>query len=113
MTLPDAYVWAAIAGLVVVVFATRNVFLVLPEHWQPRGALERALRHAPLAALVALTVPPSIEGAVAAGGQLAAVWHDGRLPAALAALLVARFTASPFAGLAAGCLVLFVSGLGA
>lgn len=107
MTLPDAYVWAAIAGLAVVVFATRNVFVVLPSRWQPRGALERALRHAPLAALVALTVPAALDGAIAAGWQPAAAWHDARLPAAVAAVLAARWAGSPFVGLAAGMAVLF------
>ena len=47
MRLSDAQVWGAIAGLVVMVFLTRNAFLVVPMRWQPRGAVERALRHAP------------------------------------------------------------------
>jgi branched-subunit amino acid transport protein len=110
MTLPDAYAWTAIVGLVVVVFVTRNVFLVLPARWQPRGALERALRTAPLAALVALTVPAALDGAIAAGWQPAVAWHDARLPAAVATLLAARWAGSPFVGLAAGVLVLFSIG---
>ena len=43
MRLTDAQVWGAIAGLVVVVFLTRNVFVVVPPRFQPRGAIERAL----------------------------------------------------------------------
>jgi len=110
MTLPEAYVWTAIAGLIVVVFVTRNVFLVLPAGWQPRGALERALRTAPLAALVAITVPAALDGAIAAGWQPAGAWYDARLPAAVATVLAARWAGSPFAGLAAGALVLFSIG---
>ena len=110
MSLPDAYVWSAIAGLVVVVFVTRNAFLALPRRFLPSGAVERALRFAPLAALVALTVPAAAEAWLAPGGSLAVAWHDGRLPAALATLAVARAARSPFPGLVAGIVVLFALG---
>ena len=113
MTLPDGYVWAATAGLVVVVLATRNAFTVLPARLQPRGAAERALRFAPLAALVALTVPDAFAVALAPDGGWAAAWADGRLPAAIATVGVARLARSPFPGLAAGVATLFaVGGLG-
>lgn len=110
MTAGDLHAWAAIAGLVVVVFATRNVFVALPRRLHPRGAVERALRFAPLAALIALTVPPASEALLAPGGGWAAAWHDGRLPAALVTLVVARLARSPFAGLAAGVVVLLALG---
>jgi branched-subunit amino acid transport protein len=110
MTLTETQIWAAIAGLVVVVFLTRNVFVVLPPRWQPRGAVERALRHAPLAALVALTVPPALGPLLEAGVGAAAVWHDARLPAAVATLLAAWLSRSPFVGLAAGTAALFAIG---
>ena len=110
MTPAGAYVWAAIAGLVVVVFVTRNAFVALPRRLHPRGAIERALRFAPLAALVALTVPAAFETALAPGGGWIAAWHDGRLPAALATVAVARVARSPFAGLAAGVAALLALG---
>jgi branched-subunit amino acid transport protein len=110
MSLSDAQVWAAIAGLVVVVFLTRNVFVVVPPRLQPRGAVERALRHAPLAALVALTVPQVVGPLLGAGVDLAAAWHDARLPAAIATLVGARIAGSPFPGLAAGVVVLLAIG---
>jgi branched-subunit amino acid transport protein len=110
MRLSDVQVWAAIAGLVAVVFVTRNVFVVVPPRWQPRGAMERALRHAPLAALVALTVPQVVGPLIDAGVDVTALWHDARLPAAVATLLGARIGGSPFAGLAAGVVVLLSIG---
>jgi branched-subunit amino acid transport protein len=106
----DLYVWTAIAGLVTVVFATRNVFLALPHRMQPTGALERALRFAPLAALVALTIPPAFTAWFQPGAGWLDVWHDGRLPAAVATLGVSRWAGTPFPGLAAGILVLLALG---
>lgn len=106
----DLYVWAAIAGLVVVVFATRNAFVALPRRLQPTGTLEHALRFAPLAALVALTVPAAAEAWLAPGAGWIDAWHDARLPAAVATIVVARLARSPFPGLIAGVVVLF--GLG-
>jgi branched-subunit amino acid transport protein len=113
VTLPDGYAWAAIAGLVVVVFVTRNAFMALPRRFQPTGAFERALRFAPLAALVALTVPAAAEAWLVPGAGWLDVWHDARLPAAVATVAVARIARSPFAGLAAGVAVLLaIGGLG-
>jgi branched-subunit amino acid transport protein len=110
MKLTDLEIRVAILGLVVVVFATRNVFVVVPARWQPRGAVERALRHAPLAALVALTVPQVVGLLLAESLEWSAIWHDARLPAAAATLAVARIANSPFAGLAAGIAVLLALG---
>jgi len=108
--LTDLQIWLAILGLVVVVFATRNVFMVLPSSVRPRGGFERALRHAPVAALVALTVPPAAGGLLEAGWDPAAVWHDGRMPAALVTVAVSRLAGSPFPGLAAGVALLLTLG---
>jgi branched-subunit amino acid transport protein len=105
-----AYVWAAIVGLVVVVFVTRNVFVVLPARWQPRGRLERALRQAPLAALVALTVPSAGAVLFEPGWDLAGLWRDARLPAAAVTVMVSWAARSPFPGLAAGVATLFAIG---
>lgn len=113
MSAHDLYVWSAIAGLVVVVFVTRNAFLALPRRFQPTGALERALRFAPLAALVALTVPPALEAWLEPGAGWLEAWHDGRLPAAVATVAVSRWAGTPFPGLAAGIAVLLaIGGLG-
>lgn len=110
MKLSDAQIWVAIAGLVVLVFVTRNLFTVLPVRFQPRGIVERGLRHAPLAALTALVVPQAAGALLSDQVTPAAVWQDGRLPAAVAALLVARLARNPFAGLLAGTAVLLFIG---
>jgi branched-subunit amino acid transport protein len=53
----DLELWVLLVALVGVTLLARGFFLVLPARWQPKGALERALRAAPLAALVAITLP--------------------------------------------------------
>ena len=110
MSAHDLYVWSAIAGLVVVVFATRNAFVALPRRFQPTGALERALRFAPLAALVALTVPPALQAWLEPGAGWLDAWHDGRLPSAVVTVVVSRLARSPFPGLAAGVVTLLALG---
>ena len=70
--------------------------------WQPHDVFERALRHAPLASLVALATLSMAEALIALGDSLAWGWFDDRLPAALAALLVLRPARSVFPGWAAG-----------
>lgn len=110
MSAREGYVWTAIAGLVIVVFVTRNVFVVLPSRWQPRGRFERALRQAPLAALVALTVPAAGAVLLEPGWDFAALWRDARLPAAVVTVAVSWAARSPFPGLAAGVATLLAIG---
>lgn len=95
----------AIAGLAAVVFITRNVFVVLPAALQPRGALERALRHVPIAALAALTLPQSLVVLRSASPDLMLVLTDARLPAAVVTVLVAWWWRSALWGMLAGCAV--------
>ena len=71
-------------ALVGVTLVARCFFLVLPQRWQPRGALERALRAAPLAALVAITLPEILRTSVLADAATPLQWlGDPRLLAAL------------------------------
>lgn len=72
----DAHLWIAILALAGVTVLTRGVFL-LPRR-EPRlpDWLASGLRHAPLAALMAVVVPEVLRGsasAAASGG-----WHDPR-----------------------------------
>jgi branched-subunit amino acid transport protein len=88
-TYDDASLWGLLALLVLVTLVARNFFLVLPRRWQPRGALERALRAAPLAALVAITVPEILRtGVLAPDAGGLGLLLDARLLAALALLAV-------------------------
>lgn len=57
MTVTPAQIWSLIALLALVTLVARNLFLLLPPTWQPRGQVAEALRYAPLAALLAITVP--------------------------------------------------------
>ena len=71
-------------ALVGVTLVARCFFLVLPQRWQPRGALERALRAAPLAALVAITLPEILRTSVLADAATPLQWlSDPRLLAAM------------------------------
>jgi hypothetical protein len=114
-------------GLVLVVTGTRVVFLYLPASWRPRGSVERALRYAPLAALVALAVPqvflamlepagmpPDVAGGAGGAAPAAAAWFpallaDGRVLSAAVLLVVGAWTRQPLAGLAAGVAVLLLT----
>jgi branched-subunit amino acid transport protein len=92
-------------GLALVVTCSRLVFLYLPASWRPRGGVERALRYAPLAALVALTVPHALAPVLVPDATLASIWVDRRLPAAVVLLIAAAWTRNPFIGLASGAAV--------
>jgi branched-subunit amino acid transport protein len=73
----------AILGLGVITLLTRGFFL-LPEREVPIPLwLREALRHAPLAALVAVVAPEVIMS----NGQLIQTWQDARLYAAAAGAL--------------------------
>jgi branched-subunit amino acid transport protein len=72
-----------IVGLAVITVLTRGFFL-LPEREVPIPSwLREALRHAPLAALVAVAIPEI----VLTQGRLIHTWQDARLYAALAGAL--------------------------
>lgn len=92
MTQSPAQVWTLIALLTLVTLVARNLFLLLPPAWQPRGQVAEALRYAPLAALLAITAPEIVRDV--RGLPLApALLADPRLAAAVvltAALLLSR-----------------------
>jgi len=96
------FVWTTIAVVAVIVAAGRWVFLLLPRDWRPRGLLEQALSHAPLAALAALVAPqvlaPLLEPAAGSPAALA----DPRLLSAMAAIAVVHWRRSVFLGVVAG-----------
>jgi len=101
-------IWALIAGLALVTLVARSFFLVLPRRWQPRGRVEQALRYAPLAALLAITVPEIVQQLPAAlhqdtpGSMWRAVATDARFVSALVLAAVILRTRHALWGLAAG-----------
>lgn len=103
---PDAVRFlVTVAGVALIVWGTRSVFLWAPRAMQPGPVLERALRHAPLASLVALVAPEACGALLADPLTWSAVWRDARLPATVATLAVGAWRRHPLAGLTAGAVV--------
>ena len=97
--------WLLIALLALLTLVSRSFFVLLPRRWQPRGRVEQALRYAPLAALLAITVPEVVKQLPAALQQAAPAWalaSDARLVAALVLAAVIRLTRHTLWGLLAG-----------
>jgi len=96
-----------IALLALLTLLSRSFFVLLPRRWQPRGRVEQALRYAPLAALLAITVPEVVQQLPAALQQATPAWAlatDARLVSALLLAAVIRLTRHTLWGLAAGTL---------
>lgn len=118
MAMSATGVWTTIALLTLAIVALRNAFLVAPRAWLPRGIVERALRYAPLAALVALVAPEVLHSllepaapeaaraaAAAAPGQFAALAADPRLLSAAVLVVVGRIGGNAFVALASAVAV--------
>jgi branched-subunit amino acid transport protein len=97
--------WTLIALLSLVTLVARSFFVLLPRRWQPRGRVEQALRYAPLAALLAITVPEVVRQLPTALQHSAPAWAlatDPRLIPALVLATVIRLTRHTLWGLLAG-----------
>ena len=94
--------WALIAGMGVVAFFSRAIFVLPGSHLRLPGTAERVLRYAPAAALMAIVVPDlaSVQGAVSISIA------NPRLVAGLVAFALAATTRSILATIAGGMLVL-------
>jgi len=108
MKTSPAGIWAAILMLSAIIILLRALYLYAPRRWQPRGAVARALRYAPMAAIVAVVAPE-----VAAPLREAAVFDvrvllDARLLSAFALLVVGRLTGNMLVAIAAGAVVLIL-----
>lgn len=99
---------ALVAGLCVVTLVARNLFLVLPPRWHPRGWVEQALRVAPLAALLAITVPEITRDV----GLAPATWLDARLMAAVALVAVVALGGKALWALGVGAVVFVAMSVG-
>jgi branched-subunit amino acid transport protein len=103
--------WLLIALLALLTLVSRSFFVLLPRRWQPRGRVEQALRYAPLAALLAITVPEVVKQLPTALHQAAPAWaiaSDARLVSALVLAAVIRLTRHTLWGLAAGTVTFLV-----
>jgi branched-subunit amino acid transport protein len=96
------FVWALIAGMAVIAFFTRAVFILPGSHLRLPPTAERVLRYAPAAALMAIIVPDI----VMAHGALSISIENPRLVGGLVAFALAASTRSVFATIAGGMLAL-------
>jgi branched-subunit amino acid transport protein len=97
-------VWVVIALLTLVVFLSRNLFVIFGERFKPTGRLSQALEFAPLAALVAIVVPEFVTAFNAHGTSLAGHIVDGRALAGLTSIVVGSLTRNSLYALVSGTL---------
>lgn len=97
-------VWVVIGLLALVVFASRNLFVIFGERFKPKGRLSQALEFAPLAALVAIVVPEFVTAFDIHGISLTEHIVDGRVLAGLTAIIVGSSTRNSLYALLSGTL---------
>ena len=96
------FVWTLIAGMALIAFLTRAVFILPGSRLRLPPTAERVLRYAPAAALMAIIVPDI----VLAHGALSISIENPRLVGGLVAFALAASTRSVFATIAGGMLAL-------
>ena len=96
------FVWALIAGMALIAFFTRAVFVLPGRHLRLPPTAERVLRYAPAAALMAIIVPDI----ALAHGAFAISIENPRFVGGLVAFALAVSTRSILATIAGGMLAL-------
>jgi branched-subunit amino acid transport protein len=104
--------WLVIALLTLVIFVSRNLFVIFGERFQLKGRLSQALDFAPLAALVAIVVPEFVIAFESHGLSIAAHLADGRMFAGIAAITVGVVTRNSLYALIAGAICYLVLAMG-
>lgn len=84
----DLYVWISIAGLMLITFLTRAGLIIWSREFVLPRRLQRALRFAPMAAIVAIIVP----SVLFSQGQIDLSLTNPRLPAIFAGFVAWWFT---------------------
>jgi branched-subunit amino acid transport protein len=100
--------WLVIGLLTVVIFTSRNLFVIFGERLQPKGRFSQALDFAPLAALVAIVVPEFVSAIELHGASLPAHAADGRVLAGATAIIIGIATRNSLYALVAGAFCYFV-----
>lgn len=105
--LPDVRVWGLVAGLAVIAFVARAAFILPGSRLSLPPTVERVLRYAPAAALVAIIVPDlfRVDGVVTL-----AVDHP-RVVAGVVAFVVAARTRNILWTIVCGMAALYLAGL--
>jgi branched chain amino acid efflux pump len=96
--------WALIAGMALIAFLTRGIFILPGSHLRLPATAERVLRYAPAAALMAIILPDL----ATAQGALSISVENPKLVAGLVAFAFAAATRSILATIAGGMLVLLL-----
>jgi branched-subunit amino acid transport protein len=100
--------WLVIALLTLVIFVSRNLFVIFGERFQLKGRLSQALDFAPLAALVAIVVPEFVNAIETHGVSVAAHLADGRVLAGFIAVTVGILSRNSLYALVSGAICYLV-----
>lgn len=101
----DVYAWALIVGLAVVAFVARAVFILPGSRLQLPPTVDRVLRYAPAAALVAIIVPDLFR----VDGVVTMTVDNPRLAAGIVAFAVAAWTRNILLTITCGMVVLAIA----
>jgi branched-subunit amino acid transport protein len=96
--------WLVIALLTLVIFASRNLFVIFGERFQPKGRLSQALDFAPLAALVAIVIPEFVIAFETHGVSVASHAADGRVFAGVVAVTLGILSRNSLYALMSGAI---------
>jgi branched-subunit amino acid transport protein len=102
----EVHVWLLIVGLAAIAFVSRAIFIVPGSRLSLSPTMERVLRYAPAAALVAIIVPDlfRVDGAVTFSID------NPRVVAGTVAFIVAATTRNILLTIVTGMAVLFLAG---
>jgi branched-subunit amino acid transport protein len=103
----DWFDWALVAGMALVAFITRAIFVLPGSHLRLPPTAERILRYAPAAALMAIIVPEL----ALAHGALAISIDNPRLVGGLVAFAIAAATRSIMLTIVGGMVALTLARL--
>jgi branched-subunit amino acid transport protein len=104
---PELYAWGLIVGLGVVAFFARGVFILPGSRLQLPPALDKVLRYAPAAALVAIIVPDLFR----VDGTVTMALDNPRLVAGAVAFGIAAWTRNILLTIGVGMAALLVARL--
>lgn len=101
----DLHAWGLIVGLALVAFFARAIFILPGSRLQLPPTIERVLRYAPAAALMAIIVPDLFR----VDGAVTMTFDNPRLAAGAVAFLVAAWTRNIVLTIVCGMAVLFLA----
>lgn len=104
---PDVRAWLLITGLAAIAFFARAVFILPGSRLRLPPTIERVLRYAPAAALVAIIVPDLFR----VDGQVQWSLDNPRVAAGLLAFVIAALTRNILLTIVCGMAALLVAGL--